>query len=215
MLFEEDGSLCVERLEKELSGAIFEDKRYHNVDEMKKRSVLTCKDYDEFKNKVACAQDMLKPVTSAELADLGRGVPGWRKKKKKKTVALKARTLVVEPCDAVAQTPLDFERDWRRCRDTPHRRRYLKVQGLDRLRAIWANELDATALGEIIEVLLSGEEEELVLEEWLRALADSDRFDLNRSFIDATVRRNLLARLGERKSSFFQDEEDLRFKFEY
>jgi hypothetical protein len=51
-----DGSLNVSLLSKEVADNLDEDEKYHAVDEMKKRAIHMSKDYDEFKNFVACAQ---------------------------------------------------------------------------------------------------------------------------------------------------------------
>jgi len=58
-------------LREELSTAVEADERRRAVDEMKKRSVLTARSYDEFKNLVACAEHGQRPVTSREMEFFG------------------------------------------------------------------------------------------------------------------------------------------------
>ena len=66
-------------LNAELAVAKAADAQYERVNETKKRVVGTAKDYDEFKNFVACAEDGLTPLSSKEIAELRTGKPGWRK----------------------------------------------------------------------------------------------------------------------------------------
>ena len=59
-----DGTLDVDKLARECSRDVFEDKRHRRVDDMKKKAIGTSRDYDEFRNFVHCAEDMLEPVSS-------------------------------------------------------------------------------------------------------------------------------------------------------
>ena len=59
-------------LSAELASAVLSDQRRKAVDDMKKRSVMTARSYDEFRHLVACAQSNQKPLSSAELASLGK-----------------------------------------------------------------------------------------------------------------------------------------------
>ena len=49
------GNIDTNVLEKELQNALEFDIRYKQTDNMKKKAVKIAKDYDEFKNFVACA----------------------------------------------------------------------------------------------------------------------------------------------------------------
>jgi len=60
-----DGQLDKAKLGAELTTAFEVDRRRKAEDEMKKRSILTCKNYDEFKAKVSVAT--LTPLTSREM----------------------------------------------------------------------------------------------------------------------------------------------------
>ena len=72
-----DGTLDVDKLARECSRDVFEDKRHRRVDDMKKKAIGTSRDYDEFRNFVHCAEDMLEPVSSREMEELKRGRTGW------------------------------------------------------------------------------------------------------------------------------------------
>jgi hypothetical protein len=58
-------------LSRELAGAVRADATRRAVDDMKKRSILTARSYDEFRHLVACAEDGQRAVSSRELAFLG------------------------------------------------------------------------------------------------------------------------------------------------
>ena len=72
-----NGKINITQLENEIIQDISNDALYHAQDEMKKRAVQTSKDYDEFKNFVACSQ--LKPVQSKQMGQLfvQRGVGNY------------------------------------------------------------------------------------------------------------------------------------------
>lgn len=55
------GNVDLRRLQRELSDALVADRHYKATDAMKKRAITQAKNYDEFKDMVACAT--LKPVT--------------------------------------------------------------------------------------------------------------------------------------------------------
>ena len=58
-------------LSRELAGAVRADATRRAVDEMKKRSILTARSYDEFRQLVACAEEGQRAVSSREMAFLG------------------------------------------------------------------------------------------------------------------------------------------------
>lgn len=58
-------------LRRELETAVEADQRRKDVDEMKKRSIMTARTYSEFRNLVACAQDGQKPVSHKEMDFIG------------------------------------------------------------------------------------------------------------------------------------------------
>ena len=113
-------------LERELAVALEEDTKHKQTEAMKKRAITKAKDYDEFKNMVACAH--LKPVSSREMGQLGDegSRRGW--KNKNKTLAIsqgnifgiqsrrgeKSTSLGTGPPTASPKTLAEFEKNWRR-----------------------------------------------------------------------------------------------------
>lgn len=55
------GNVDVRLLQRELSQALQQDREYKATDAMKKRAITQAKNYDEFRDMVACAT--LKPVS--------------------------------------------------------------------------------------------------------------------------------------------------------
>uniref|UniRef100_A0A7S2SKD7 Dynein attachment factor N-terminal domain-containing protein n=1 Tax=Mucochytrium quahogii TaxID=96639 RepID=A0A7S2SKD7_9STRA len=117
-------------LAAELETAVQEDHRRKQVDDMKKRSVMTARSYDEFRHLVACAEDGQKPVSSKEMEFLGN--PGkrigymyahersssWRnkqrgtRKQRGRQDGVKVKTTSQEV--SVPVTAAEFDRFWRR-----------------------------------------------------------------------------------------------------
>ena len=187
-VFTKDGHLDVKKLERECCEGLTEDRRYRRVDDMKKKAIHVSGSYDEFKNFVACAEDNLRPVSSTEFKELTKGRVGWghtaaaRATKKRdgrggnnagdvhgghRTLAL-AEGVGAKGKHKAPRTPLEFERDWRRCRKmataktkaprakqitAARRRDYLKVHGPEVLGKVFASELDATLMTEVLEVV--------------------------------------------------------------
>lgn len=177
-MFDENGALKVDELAKELSTSMFEDQRYKRVDEMKKKAITTSQNYDEFKNLVACASDMLEPVSSTELRELGVSVTGWKHKtpvSSRSSSKLSERTL--KTSDDVPTTSLDFDKQWRRTSD---RREYLVKLGVATLGPLWAHELDPSVLSQLLDVVLDLDD----CQRWVEALVASRSFDLNVMFLD-------------------------------
>ena len=187
-VFTKDGHLDVKKLERECCEGLTEDRRYRRVDDMKKKAIHVSGSYDEFKNFVACAEDNLRPVSSTEFKELTKGRVGWghtaaaRATKKRdgrggnnagdvhgghRTLAL-AEGVGAKGKHKAPRTPLEFERDWRRCRKmataktkaprakqitAARRTDYLKVHGPEVLGKVFASELDATLMTEVLEVV--------------------------------------------------------------
>lgn len=180
-----DGSLDVDKLARECSRDVFEDKRHRRVDDMKKKAIGTSRDYDEFRNFVHCAEDMLEPVSSREMEELKRGRMGWahtaaaRATRRDRTTGgasarfePRRRVVLEDTHDAATRpppsTPLELDRDWRRCRTRPgpkrtaaaalaetRRRRetYLARHGPTVLAPLLASELDATLVAEVLDTV--------------------------------------------------------------
>jgi len=71
------GNIDTIKLSKELQNALEFDIAYKRTDNMKKKAVKIAKDYDEFKNFVACAH--LKTLSRKEVESLGTPKKGWQK----------------------------------------------------------------------------------------------------------------------------------------
>ncbi|GBG33192.1 Coiled-coil domain-containing protein 103 [Hondaea fermentalgiana] len=67
----ETAGLDEKTLRRELATAAEADRRRKDVDEMKKRSVMTAGSYSEFRNLVACAQEGQRPVSRKEMDFIG------------------------------------------------------------------------------------------------------------------------------------------------
>ena len=180
-----DGTLDVDKLARECSRDVFEDKRHRRVDDMKKKAIGTSRDYDEFRNFVHCAEDMLEPVSSREMEELKRGRTGWahtaaaRATRRDRTAGAagarfepRRRAVLEDAPDATTRpppaTPLELDRDWRRCRVRPgpkrtavaalaetrrRREKYLARHGPTVLAPLLASELDATLVAEVLDTV--------------------------------------------------------------
>mmetsp|Transcript_6777 Transcript_6777/g.9488 ORF Transcript_6777/g.9488 Transcript_6777/m.9488 type:complete len:224 (-) Transcript_6777:34-705(-) len=202
------GELNMARLQKEMAQHMLEDDRYHRVDEMKKKAITTSKNYDEFRQFVACAEDMLKPVKSAELAELRQGNTGWQKNRRD----IQNNVLLSKKCkekstfgaeNNIPKNPLEFERDWRRVED---RAAYLQRNGSKALGKLWHQELDATVLGEVLAVIVEFKQPI----PWLFALSQSNRFSLNAAFIDnERTKQKALSIIDSSNSSVSEEDQNL------
>ena len=147
----DDGENLRRGLGRELRAALEFDDAYAKTDEMKKRAIHTARDYDEFRNMVACAT--LTPVSSKELASLRQGKRGWnhaaaarrggagsregpaRQRRGKAKAALRRGVPEQAP-----RTGMEFLRDWRRCCATPEQKRaYLSVVGPSTFELTWTH----------------------------------------------------------------------------
>ena len=172
---------------------------------MKKRAIHTARDYDEFRNMVACAT--LTPVSSKELASLRQGKRGWnhaaaarrggagsregpaRQRRGKAKAALWRGVPEQAP-----RTVMEFLRDWRRCCGTPEQKRaYLSVVGPSAFEELFRADLDAQVLAQVLSALHGAAAEAdsaaaIPLEAWLLAISRTGRFDLNMAFVDKDER---------------------------
>ena len=110
-------------MSNELSAAIEYDKTYRNVDETKKKAITTSATYEDFKNRVACAQDGLQPVTSKDLQNIAKserrrnravssGGAGSRRRSRKKGGS--AGGFEVKVPTTPPKNGSEFERNWKR-----------------------------------------------------------------------------------------------------
>lgn len=163
-----DGNLDVSRLEKDLRNALDFDIKYKQTDNMKKRACKVATDYDEFKNMVACAH--LKTLSRKEITSLGTTKKGWLKEGggKDKT----AGTLILSDelnCTAVLTTnpikilgsggsikkpksPMELDRDLRRCTDNEEKAKYLSAVGVKRVCKLL--EVDADLFESLLTVVI-------------------------------------------------------------
>ena len=197
----DDGENLRRGLGRELRAALEFDDAYAKTDEMKKRAIHTARDYDEFRNMVACAT--LTPVSSKELASLRQGKRGWnhaaaarrggagsregpvRQRRGKAKAALRRGVPEQAP-----RTGMEFLRDWRRCCATPEQKRaYLSVVGPSTFEQLFRADLDAHVLAQVLSALHGAPAEAdsaaaMPLEAWLLAISRTGRFDLNMAFLD-------------------------------
>lgn len=104
---------------KELSMAVEFDRKYQITDDLKKKTIVTARSYDEFKNRIACAD--MKPISSKDLQNIakservrnkavGRRTKGGnRRSGKGATAAFK----VIKPTEVPTSGSI-FERNWKR-----------------------------------------------------------------------------------------------------
>jgi hypothetical protein len=163
------------KLANELVTAVEGDRRRIAVDDMKKRSVMTARSYDEFRHLVACAEDDQKPLTSKELEMLGKRKPGDNQTDVKAggvaipRVALRSlqknkrnATTATVAQDAKASKPMnaptsaaEFLRVWRRGCTTPSDKcRYMQMIPGERATQLF--QLEVPDVGEVAEAWSAG-----------------------------------------------------------
>lgn len=160
-------------LEKSLTDAFIHDAKRKAEDDMKKRAIVSARSYDEFRHLVAAAQqkpiekdDMARKAEVAANKGFGAIAAGrapsslgfdLRPAAGPSTVPATAPSLgYASASDLPASFP-HFERAWRRLpKEAGPRAKYLAQIGLDRLRLIFAHDLDGELLGALIGALVSG-----------------------------------------------------------
>ena len=159
--------LNINKLQAELSTAVEVEAARIRVDDMKKKAITTCANYEEFRHKVACAH--LKKLDRKDMESLGRNEPHQRSfsansaaghgriesrrifKDKTKCDELKFSTAAptVRP-----KTTADFEREWRRrCPTAQDKWRYLCLVGGAALPGIFRVEMSEDIVGDILVAL--------------------------------------------------------------
>ncbi|DAZ95631.1 TPA: hypothetical protein N0F65_002260 [Lagenidium giganteum] len=197
----EHGAFDTAALEKELAQALEDDRKYKLTDSMKKRAIHTAKNYDEFKNFVACAD--LKPLTQKELSGLAYGErrPNLAYKRKpresygQKLELTKPATLSDPPKSAI-----EFQRNWRRHLKTNEAKySYIQLTTPTRLGELFQSDIDADLMIDILQVMLQHYQLEglsnqgstscsVACLEALEAFTTIDRFALIYSFCDKNQR---------------------------
>jgi len=71
----DDGSINVSLISKEITDTTREANTYTAVDSMKKKAIHTATSYEEFRNFVHCAE--LKPLKAGEFDELGQKKSSW------------------------------------------------------------------------------------------------------------------------------------------
>mmetsp|Transcript_22413 Transcript_22413/g.32679 ORF Transcript_22413/g.32679 Transcript_22413/m.32679 type:complete len:233 (-) Transcript_22413:19-717(-) len=213
--FDNNGNIDAASLEKELQNALDFDLKYKQTDGMKKRAIKTAQSYDEFKNMVACAH--LKTVSREEVESLRAVKKGWKKAKEKKPDTLVLEKEVIadtnKQVDASAiqprkikkpKTSMDFERDWRRLKSIPEKKRFLVNIGAEHARKIFKGDISAETMEEMISVMLqdgdsdtSTDAEQIDVFSWLQTFSELPRFSLTVRFLDAANLNKVVAWLNE------------------
>lgn len=159
-----NGNVDTTHLQRELNSALEFDILYKKRDNMKKKAVKISKDYEEFKNYVACAH--LKTLSRKEVESLAATKKGWQKKStiqknsaqilldESKNDALFESGASIEISYRRPKTTSEVDRDWRRLPDGD-RIKYLIQVGLKRLQKLFTIDMDVTLLEGIIVVLLT------------------------------------------------------------
>ena len=170
----------MEKLERSLSEAFVTDAKRKAEDEMKKRAIVSARSYDEFRHLVAAAQQRPidpgdinrkhevshnRAVGSAALRipgtlgfDLGldsgvqgSGVSGPAMDASGNALPALCTT---SSTSILPRSPGEFDRAWRRLpKDDASRARYLSGLGPDRLRVIFAPDIDGDVVGTLLRVL--------------------------------------------------------------
>ena len=203
-------ALDVKKLSEELATAAVMDKRRKDVDDMKKRSILTAGSYDEFRHLVACAKDDQKAVSSKEMAKFGkplekkafaggysrrgqrddrtRATGRGRRRGNRKVVAEKPAGIASPAEEGPPATLGDFERRWRRC-GTDRAAQSVIVLSMseeDTISKVFRIGVD-DYLGGIVQALADPacRGSESAAASVLRALSQTPRFDLSLKFLSS------------------------------
>ena len=142
------------KLTRELGDAVEYDRLYRKTDDLKKRVIVEAADYDEFRNRVLCAD--LKPLSSSDIKNIAQGKPavnmtasgggggalakaaaaaaggrkkrGLRKSKKPAAPPADASVFAFAKPTCCPANAADFGRDWRRnCPTTADKLAYVAL----------------------------------------------------------------------------------------
>eukprot|EP00937_MAST-01D_sp_MAST-1D-sp2_P000531 g531.t1 len=162
------------QLSKELASAVEYDRLYRKTDDLKKRVITEAKDYDEFRNRVLCAD--LKPLKTKDIQHVAQGgtalnkgaaaAPGGarasgtrakrvgrrdRRAPRRAGAAGAGGVFRFAPPTAPPSSAADFERNWRRNCPTPAAKLdYLMLIPPDAWAALFPTELDSATLGDVV-----------------------------------------------------------------
>nr|CCA14216.1 conserved hypothetical protein [Albugo laibachii Nc14] len=193
-LLNEDGVLNVRALERELAEAIEYDRVYKRTDEVKKRAIHTSANYDEFKNRVACAN--MKPITTKELKELSkpRSLSTNLAYRKSAQSTGKISTWKMPEISQLQapKTSAEFTATWNRYLTTLNQKwRYLQMTTASRIASLFQADIDADLMVSIVHVLSQfwedlqqkGCEETYLILSILQAFTTIQRFHLTLCFL--------------------------------
>uniref|UniRef100_W5N3E1 Coiled-coil domain containing 103 n=2 Tax=Lepisosteus oculatus TaxID=7918 RepID=W5N3E1_LEPOC len=176
-------------LERELRAALEADRRYQRENDAKFRAVRQqVGSYEEFRDIVLASH--LKPLERKDKAGAPRKQP-WN------SLALGSGQKElpdygrIEESEFQPRTAAEFNRDWRRCRQSSAEKyRLLLALGGEQLGRIFSTEIGFGLLGEFLLVLSENftPGDEVGITEVLRGLAQTQRFSLNVAFLSQTER---------------------------
>ena len=231
---DERRELDVKKLSSELSRATMEDKRRRDVDEMKKRSILTAGSYDEFRHLVACAHDDQKAVSSKEMAKFGkplekkifaggyarsgnqdgRARAGRRRRRQQRKAAWPEEAAPAQQTyDAPPANLADFERRWRQARGNRAAQCAVVLSIGDAKNATNVFRIGTDDyLGGIIQALLdpSAKGSEHISACILGAISQTPRFDLSLNFLSSTEKAACASLIDALNDAGAQGAADLR-----
>ncbi|CCI40755.1 unnamed protein product [Albugo candida] len=193
-LLSEDGVLNVRALEKELAEAIEFDRVYKRTDEVKKRAIHTSANYDEFKNRVACAN--MKPITSKELKEVFKSRSlstnlSYRKLAQP-TNKETPREIPVKSDLRPPKTSAEFTATWKRyVISLDQKWRYLQLTKASGIARLFRADIDADLMVSIVQVMRqfwkslnqNGYEEASFILSVLQAFSTVQRFQLILCFL--------------------------------
>eukprot|EP01041_Mallomonas_annulata_P000396 gene396-722_t len=158
------GNIDTDVLSKELKSSLEFDIKYKQTDNMKKKAVKIAKDYDEFKNFVACAH--LKTLSRKEVESLGDTKRGWQKTSvvRKPTANILSQERSQEEMNTNTSIPggsfrkprtnLELDRDWRRLTEDK-KLSYLKKVGLVKMKKLLQTDCDAGFIEDLLRTLIA------------------------------------------------------------
>jgi hypothetical protein len=111
-------------ISKELNAAIEFDKTYRNVDDTKKKAITTSATYEDFENRVKCAEDGLQPISSKDLQNIahserrrnraiGGSVGGGSRRRARSKKGQETIFEIKTPTTA-PKNGTEFDRNWKR-----------------------------------------------------------------------------------------------------
>jgi hypothetical protein len=111
-------------ISRELNAAIEFDKTYKEVDETKKKAITTSATYDDFRNRVACAEDGLQPISSKDLKNIAKSerrrnrassaTGAGSRRRSRNNKGTQESIFEVKAPTTVPKNGTEFDRNWKR-----------------------------------------------------------------------------------------------------